>query len=71
MLWTTGSPPDKLGLSIILVYCIVTEAKEESSVEAQLPTEGSSYNMPYNDEYGIPILDLSSDTDDVSVFSYY
>lgn len=47
-----------------------SEAKEESSVEAQLPTEGSSYNMPYNDEYGIPILDLSSDTDDSSDEEY-
>ncbi|KAL4220552.1 FAM194 protein [Mactra antiquata] len=34
--------------------------------EEKTPADISSFQMPYNDEYGIPILDLSSDTDDSS-----
>ncbi|XP_053404790.1 uncharacterized protein LOC123553768 isoform X4 [Mercenaria mercenaria] len=33
--------------------------------EDKATSDVSQYPMPYNDEYGIPILDLSSDTDDL------
>ena len=47
-----------------------SETIEESQEEPVQPgAEGGLYPMPYNDEYGIPILDLSSDTDDVSTFT--
>lgn len=43
------------------------DAVEESPlVDEETPRRGSTFQMPYNDEYGIPILDLSSDTDDSS-----
>jgi len=37
-------------------------------MDSKVSPEASNFQMPYNDEYGIPILDLSSDTDDVSLF---
>ena len=47
-----------------------SETIEESQEEPVQPgAEGGLYPMPYNDEYGIPILDLSSDTDDVSTYT--
>lgn len=49
----------------LLLYLILASTKAEVTEEKWTP-EASQYQMPYNDEYGIPILDLSSDTDDVS-----
>ena len=44
---------------------ILASSKIDSQEEKPVP-DASQLQMPYSDEYGIPILDLSSDTDDVS-----
>lgn len=43
---------------------------KQESTDDKGTSEQAHYQMPYNDEYGIPILDLSSDTDDVSAFNW-
>ncbi|XP_053404796.1 glutamate-rich protein 6-like isoform X13 [Mercenaria mercenaria] len=42
-----------------------TASSKPDASEDKATSDVSQYPMPYNDEYGIPILDLSSDTDDL------